>query len=395
MKKQIKSLAIIPARGGSKGLPNKNLLEVGGTPLVARAILACKSAELLDDVYVSSDAPEILKVASSFDAEIIKRPKKLSSDISSSESVVLHFLDHLSKNNILCDIVVMVQCTSPFINPDDINKLIVSCANSDCDSALLATKFDHFIWDADKNGFGRGANFNHKEQRKRRQDLDPQFLEAGSVYAFKKTSFSLEQNRFCGRTKIIETESNPIQVDTQFDLVYANFVENNKPEKTLRSGSLPTKLNIKALVMDFDGVLTNNLVLVNELGSESVICSRDDGFALEKIKLLGISTLILSREVNDVVKQRAKKLKCDVINGENNKLKALQEWCADNRISPNNLAFIGNDLPDLESLRYAEFSFCPSDANQIAKNAAKYILRKKGGEGCIREILENYITSST
>ena len=77
MKKKSKALAIIPARGGSKGVPNKNLLEVGGTPLVARAILACKSAELLDDVYVSSDAPEILKVASSFDAEIIKRPKKL------------------------------------------------------------------------------------------------------------------------------------------------------------------------------------------------------------------------------------------------------------------------------------------------------------------------------
>ena len=393
MKKQIKSLAIIPARGGSKGVPNKNLLEVGATPLVARAILACKSAELLDGVYVSSDAPEILKVASSFDAEIIKRPKKLSSDISSSESVVLHFLDHLSKNNILCDIVVMVQCTSPFINPNDINKLIASCSNSDCDSALLATKFDHFIWDADENGFGRGTNFNHKEQRKRRQDLDPQFLEAGSVYAFKKSSFILEQNRFCGRTKIIETGSNPIQVDTQFDLLYANFVENNKPEKILRSGSLPTKLSIKALVMDFDGVLTNNLVLVNEMGSESVICSRDDGFALEKIKLLGISTLILSREVNEVVKQRAKKLKCDVINGENNKLKALQKWCADNQILPNNLAFIGNDLPDLESLQYAKFSFCPSDANQIAKNAAKYILRKKGGEGCIREILENYITS--
>ena len=96
----------------------------------------------------------------------------------------------------------MVQCTLPFINPDDINKLIASGANSDCYSALLTTKFDHFIWDADENGFGRGTNFNHKEQRKRRQDLDPQFLEAGFVYAYKKSSFLLKQSRFCGRTKL-------------------------------------------------------------------------------------------------------------------------------------------------------------------------------------------------
>ena len=390
--KKIKSLAIIPARGGSKGVPNKNLLKVGSMPLVARAILACKSANLLGGVYVSSDAPEILKVASSFDAETIKRPKKLSSDISSSESVILHFLDHLSKNDICCDVVVMVQCTSPFINPDDINKLIKCCSNSDFDSAFLATKFDHFIWDSEEDGTGKGINFNNKEQRKRRQDLDPQFLEAGSVYAFKKSSFLLERNRFCGRTKIIETQSNPVQVDTHIDLLYANFVNSNQQKKILSSESVRTKLSIKALVMDFDGVLTNNRVLVNETGAESVLCSRDDGFAIEKIKLLGISTLILSREVNDVVKQRAKKLKCDVINGVNNKLKALKGWCTDNRISPNDLAFIGNDIPDLECLRYAKFSFCPSDANQIVIDAAKYPLKKKGGEGCIREILENYIT---
>ena len=151
---------------------------------------------------------------------------------------------------------------------------------------------------------------------------------------------------------------------------------------------------IKALVMDFDGVLTDNKVIVNEDGSESVTCSRDDGYAIEKIKELGIITLILTREKNNIVIARARKLDTEIIKGEKEKLETLKKWCLKNDIFPEGLAYIGNDLPDIECLEYAKFSFCPADAFVIVRKKAEFILSKKGGDGCIREILEDYILAN-
>ena len=140
---------------------------------------------------------------------------------------------------------------------------------------------------------------------------------------------------------------------------------------------------IKALVMDFDGVLTDNKVIVNEDGSES-----------EKIKELGIITLILTREKNNVVIARAKKLNTEIIKGEKEKLEKLKKWCLKNKIFPEGLAYIGNDLPDIGCLEYAKFSFCPADAFGTVRKKAEFILNKKGGDGCIREILEDYILAN-
>ena len=163
------------------------------------------------------------------------------------------------------------------------------------------------------------------------------------------------------------------------------------PSKNAQFISHNFSKQIKALVMDFDGVLTDNKVIVNEDGSESVTCSRDDGYAIEKIKELGIITLILTREENNVVIARARKLNTEIIKGEEEKLETLKKWCLKNNIFPEGLAYIGNDLPDIECLEYAKFSFCPADAFVIVRKKAEFILKKKGGDGCIREILEDYI----
>ncbi len=143
--------------------------------------------------------------------------------------------------------------------------------------------------------------------------------------------------------------------------------------------------------MDFDGVLTDNKVIINNDGSESVVCSRDDGYAIEKIKELGIETLILSREKNSIVVSRGQKLNTEVINGEKNKLAALKVWCNKKNFKPDELAFIGNDMPDLETLRFVRYSFCPADAFSKIKEDVRFVLKRKGGNGCIREIYEDFI----
>ena len=143
--------------------------------------------------------------------------------------------------------------------------------------------------------------------------------------------------------------------------------------------------------MDFDGVLTDNRVIINNDGTESVICSRDDGYAIEKIRELGIHTLILSREKNNIVLSRAKKLKTDFIRGEENKLAALKHWCQAKKIKHEEVAFIGNDTPDLEALKFVTYSFCPADSFCEVKKAVKYVVKTKGGHGCIREIYEDFV----
>ena len=143
--------------------------------------------------------------------------------------------------------------------------------------------------------------------------------------------------------------------------------------------------------MDFDGVLTDNKVIINSDGSESVVCSRDDGYAIEKIKEMGIETLILSKEKNSIVVSRAKKLNTEVIKGESNKLAALKDWCNKKKFKPGELAFIGNDMPDLEALRFVKYSYCPADAFSKIKEVVKFVLKTKGGHGCIREIYEDFI----
>ena len=126
------------------------------------------------------------------------------------------------------------------------------------------------------------------------------------------------------------------------------MIKKAPPVKNVQFISHNFSKEIKALVMDFDGVLTDNKVIVNEDGSESVTCSRDDGYAIEKIKELGIITLILTREKNNVVIARARKLNTEIIKGEKEKLETLKKWCLKNNIFPEGLAYIGNDLPDIE-----------------------------------------------
>jgi YrbI family 3-deoxy-D-manno-octulosonate 8-phosphate phosphatase len=145
---------------------------------------------------------------------------------------------------------------------------------------------------------------------------------------------------------------------------------------------------IDLIIYDFDGVMTNNLVYLSSDGIESVACNRSDGLAISIIKKIGIRQIIMSSEKNKVVKLRAKKLNIDVIQGTSNKKKSLLEFCAANKYKLNRIAFIGNDLNDLEAMKLVGFPICPSDACNEIKIVSKYIIKAIGGSGVIREFLD-------
>jgi 3-deoxy-D-manno-octulosonate 8-phosphate phosphatase (KDO 8-P phosphatase) len=146
--------------------------------------------------------------------------------------------------------------------------------------------------------------------------------------------------------------------------------------------------SIKLLVYDFDGVMTDNKVYVDQHGNEMVQVSRADGLGIAEIRKLGIQQMILSTEINPVVGARAKKLDLFCLQGVVNKAQALTEYCNVHQISLSDVAYVGNDINDLEVMKLVGTTFCPADAYSSIKEISQFILSSKGGEGVAHEIFD-------
>ena len=146
---------------------------------------------------------------------------------------------------------------------------------------------------------------------------------------------------------------------------------------------------IHALVFDFDGVMTNNLVYINQEGKESVRCNRADGLAFDVLSKLKKSSYILSTEKNNVVRMRAKKLKINVIQGISNKVNAIKSLAKKNNYNLENILYVGNDLNDYEAMKICGFSVCPADSHYKIRKLSDIILKTNGGDGVVRDLIEN------
>lgn len=186
-------VSIILARGGSKGLPNKNILEFAGKPLIYWSIKQSIESEGINDVYVSSDSDEILRISKSFGAKTIKRPNKLSMDTSTSEEALLHAISCIGD----VDIIIFLQPTSPLRDNNDIENSLKLFIDGKYDSLFSSIELeDMCIWKKE-NGVFESFNFDYKN-RKRRQETENQYLENGSIYVFKPETLKKFNNRLGG-----------------------------------------------------------------------------------------------------------------------------------------------------------------------------------------------------
>mgnify|MGYP004003320299 CR=1 FL=1 len=176
---------VILARGGSKGIPNKNIKKFCGKPLLVWSLIVAKNIKNGSDVWVSSDNKKILKIAEKFGVKIIKRPKKLASDKATSVSGYKHAINEIQKNGVKVDAIIALQPTSPIRTSNDIDIAIKKFKNKNYDSIFSASEFsDSFLWEENKNKKIIGINHNYKI-RKRRQEINKKYLENGSFYIFK------------------------------------------------------------------------------------------------------------------------------------------------------------------------------------------------------------------
>ena len=145
---------------------------------------------------------------------------------------------------------------------------------------------------------------------------------------------------------------------------------------------------IKLFVYDFDGVMTDNKVYIDQNGNEMVRVNRADGLGIAEIKKLGIKQIIISTETNPVVSTRANKLDIKCLQGIDNKKNALKGYCREHDINLGHVAYVGNDINDKDVMEIAGITFCPSDAHESILNISDHVFKAKGGDGVIRELLD-------
>lgn len=375
-------LAIIPARGGSKGIPRKNVQSVGGVPLVVRTVRAASGARRVERVVVSTDDVEIAELARGAGAEVVWRPAELSGDTASSEAVLLHVLGQLEKSEgYRPKMMAFLQCTSPFTLPGDVDGVLELIGEGGFDSAFTAVRTHAFLWRVRGDGTADGVN-HEKIRRPRRQEREAEFVETGAVYGMEVKGFLEAKHRFFGRTGIYEVPRlRAMEIDEPEDLVLANEMW-RVLERQKGRDVLPNRLG--ALVLDFDGVLTDNRVLVLEDGREGVVCSRADGMGVGLLRERGVEILILSKEKNPVVSARAAKLGVECVQGEDRKLPAMMRWLEARGIPPEETIYVGNDVNDVECLRAAGCGVCVADGTEEAREAADLVAPIRGGEGVVR-----------
>jgi YrbI family 3-deoxy-D-manno-octulosonate 8-phosphate phosphatase len=280
---------------------------------------------------------------------------------------------------------MMLQCTSPLTTSEDLDHAVEKLLRTDADSCFTAVPFFHFLWRDGESGEARGVNHDGKV-RKRRQDLEPQYLENGAVYVMRTERFLAEGTRFCGKTVVCAVAPERLlEIDDPVDFVKAEAVMRfHESEERARIFEVAPS----AVIFDFDGVLTDNRVTVAEDGRESVVCDRGDGMGIGLLKSAGVPLLILSKERNPVVGARAAKLGVECLQAVDHKLAVLKEWLAARALDIERAVYVGNDVNDLECMRAVGVAVCPSDAHDEAKHAARLILDRPGGQGAVRELCD-------
>jgi YrbI family 3-deoxy-D-manno-octulosonate 8-phosphate phosphatase len=379
----VSTVAIIPARGGSKGITDKNLQPVGGIPLITRAIQSALASPAIDEVYVSTDSDRIAEAALASGAGVITRPDDISGDTASSESAVLHAISELPQ----ADTVVFIQATSPFIDSADLTKACGMVTSGEYDMVLSGVEDHGFRWEERDGAFhpiGHEAS-----SRPRRQDLPHRILETGAFYVFRASGIVDSGSRFHGRIGVVEVaRENSMEIDSYDDLEFARRIDQHDMHI---EGIGP----VDVVVFDFDGVHTDDRVFVDESGVESVRVKRGDGMGIGLLKKAGVPILILSSETNPVVSRRAEKLGVEVLQGQSDKASALRTWLGERGFSAEHTVFVGNDINDRGCLDMVGWPVVVSDAHPSVRHLARIVLRHRGGEGAVRELCDLVLLGMT
>jgi len=390
-------LAIIPARGGSKSIPGKNIKLLGGHPLIAYGVAAGLQAELVGRVIVSTDDPEIARLAKALGAEVpFLRPMELAGDAVTDLPVFRHALEALGGPGDPPDIVVHLRPTSPFRPPGAVDEAVRILAGDPLADAVRSVappaQSPFKMWKREDGRLvpllrGRtGEAYNAP-----RQSLPEVLWQTGQVDAVRRATI-LEKGSMTG-DRILPLVMDPrlaVDLDTlsQWDAAEAQVRTLGDSIVRPARSPLPLSRRIRLVVSDFDGVHTDDRVWVSQDGRESVACRRGDGLGVARLQAAGVPFVIVSSEGNPIVGERARKLKAQCVQRVRDKGQILEKLAAEHGVLLSEVAYLGNDVNDLEALRIAGLAVAVADARPEAAAEADLVLKRPGGRGAVRELCE-------
>ena len=378
-------IAFVPLRGGSKGIPEKNIKILHGKPLAYWCLKMLEDCKEVDKTIVATDCDEIGRIIKSFELKKVKiynRKEENAQDKSSTESVILEYISSQKLNP--KDTFILVQATSPFTKSEDISKALKMYESKKYDSILSCSRLKRFLWNIN----GSTINYDYSK-RPRRQDFNGTLVENGALYISSIEKILKYKNRLSGKIGIYEMEEyTSLEIDEYDDWNKAEEIMN----KIFPTRSIDPNLDIKLVASDVDGVLTDCGMYYDNKSSEVKKFNTRDGMGFQILKEIGIKTAIVTSETTDIVKRRAKKLKIDYLFmgvSKKEKLEAVKKITSELKITLKNVAYIGDDINCKDLLDSVGLAACPSDAHFTIKkiNAIK-ILKKRGGNGAFREFAD-------
>jgi len=396
-------LALIPARGGSKGIPRKNIRSFAGYPLIAWSIAAGLQAHTVNRVIVSTDNDEIAAVAREYGAETpFMRPRELAQDHTNDLPVFEHALKWLEDiESYKPDIVIQLRPTSPIRPKDCVDsaiKILLENPEADCVRGVVpAGQNPHKMWHF--NGYGKAmkplleVEGISEPYNAPRQVLPSIYWQTGHIDAIRIATIKLKHSLTGSMVFPLVLDPNyTVDIDTLADwakyeaLVYSGL-EMVTPDKRPRH---PMPQKIELIICDFDGVLTDNRVWTDQDGNESIAAYRSDSLRINELRAMGMEIMIISSEPNTVVATRAKKMGVEAIHGVGiqEKGRVMREVLKQKNIKSENVIYIGNDLNDLPCFEIAGWSVAVADAYPEVIRAADHVLAKAGGQGALRELCD-------
>lgn len=376
-------IAFIPVRGGSKSIPLKNIKPLCGKPLVCWNIEALEDCKEIDEIIIATDSDiiaETITNKSYIKTHVFRRSSENASDSSSTESVMLEYIQcsQLSADTTF----ILAQATSPLTETHHFSEALSMFRTGKYDSILTCVRNKRFFWNA--NGSPLNYDYTH---RPRRQEFDGMLMENGAFYINTVGNILRDENRLSGKIGIYEMpEYTGIEIDEPDDWTIVEQLI-NKYKKSNSPG-----IKIKLFLTDIDGTLTDGGMYYSENGDELKKFNTRDGMGLQLLHEAGIKTGIITSETRNLNKRRAEKLHIDYYRygvTKNEKLKVTKEICNDLSISLSEVAYIGDDINCYELLSAVGLAACPYDAIEKIKSIPNIIhLNKKGGEGCVRELVD-------
>lgn len=219
-------IAVIPARGGSKGVLKKNIRLLAGKPLIHYTIDAAKNSNYINHVIVSTDDDEIISISLADGAQVIRRPPEIAGDNAPTIEAVLHVLDHCDEHDIALKLVVLLQPTSPFRMSSDIDAALNIFLHNDCDSVVSVVETNHPpYWNMVVKGSYLQPLFDQESLRMRRQDLPKTYLPNGAIYIASAEILKQTHSFYTPKTKpYIMPPERSLDIDSEFDLLFAETI---------------------------------------------------------------------------------------------------------------------------------------------------------------------------